>query len=232
MLPVTREEIAPMFAIDAFHQQYQTETRKAVIGSQPFRFYLPTSLDPFLDQENPLHQFPLWAKIWEASLVLAHRLTETPPVAGRRWLELGAGIGVVGIVAARFQHEVTITEYDPNALNFIRANAHLNKCKPSGILRLDWMKPELQNRFDRIVGSELIYNAKDFPALKALFSRMLNPEGEILLAGEMRRTDHAFLDLMQKDYHIEITRNTLRSDESPIVVLLTRMRPKNPSTGI
>lgn len=217
-----------MFSIDAFHQRYQTETRESVIGSRPFRFFVPTSLEPFLNQEDLLHQFPLWAKIWEASLVLAHRLATTPPTEGQRWLELGAGLGVVGIVAAAFQHDVTITEYDPDALNFIRANAELNGCKPRDVLRLDWRQPDLRKRFDRIVGSELIYNEKDFPALGDLFHVLLKPEGEILLAGEIRRTNQAFLDLMQKDYHIEIARNALRSDEDRITVLMTRMRPKNP----
>jgi len=216
-----------MFSIDAFHRQYQTEVRESVISEHPFRFLVPQSLDQFLDPEDLFHQFPLWTKIWEASLVLAHRLAATPPVAGQRWLELGAGLGVVGIVAAVFQHDITITEYDAHALNFIRANAHLNQCPQDRIEHLDWLQPALARRFDRIVGSELIYNEKDFPALKRLFTSLLKPGGEILLAGEVRQTNRAFLELMQADFHIEITRNTLRSEEGSVAILLLRMRPKN-----
>jgi len=216
-----------MFSIDTFHQQYQTEQRESVIGKRLFRFLVPQSLEQFLDPEDPFNQFPLWTKIWEASLVLAHRLAATPPVADRRWLELGAGIGVVGIVAAAFQHDITITEYDAHALNFIKANAHLNQCPQDRIIQLDWLQPALTRRFDRIVGSELIYNERDFPALGALFKSLLKPNGEILLAGEMRQTNRAFLDMMQTDFHIEIARNTLRSDERSITVILIRMRPKN-----
>ena len=216
-----------MVSIEAFHQQYQTELRETVIGKRPFRFHVPLSLEPFLDPDNLFNQFPLWTKIWEASLVLAHRLAATPAVSGRRWLELGAGLGVVGVVAAGFQHDITITEYNEHALEFIRANAHLNQSKPNGIHRLDWTQPELNTRFDRIVGSELIYNEKDFPALRSLFKTLLKPDGEILLAGEVRQTNRAFLDLMQTDFHIEIRRNTLRSDERSITILLLRMRPKD-----
>lgn len=215
-----------MFSIDTFHQQYQTEQRESVIGQKSFRFLVPRSLEQFLDPEDPLHQFPLWSKIWEASLLLAHRLAATTPVAGQSWLELGAGIGVVGIVAAAFQHDITITEYDAHALNFIRANAHLNQCPQDRIMSLDWLQPALTRRFDRIVGSELIYNEKDFPALGTLFKTLLKPNGEILLAGEARQTNRVFLDLMQTDFHIEIARNTLRSDERSIAVFLIRMRPK------
>ena len=215
-----------MFSIDTFHQQYQTEQRESLIGERSFQFLVPQRLEQFLDPENPLHQFPLWSKIWEASLLLAHRLAATAPVTGQSWLELGAGIGVVGIVAAAFQHDITITEYDAHALNFIRANAYLNQCPQDRIMSLDWMQPALNRRFDRIVGSELIYNEKDFPALGTLFKTLLKPNGEILLAGEVRQTNRAFLDLMQTDFHIEIARNTLRSDERSIAVLLIRMRPK------
>ena len=215
-----------MFSADAFHQQYQTELRQTVIGQRPFQFHVPVSLEQFLNPDNLFNQFPLWTKIWEASLVLAHHLAATPPIDDRRWLELGAGLGVVGVVAAGFKHDVTITEYDEHALDFIRANAHLNQCQPTDILRLDWAQPGLNRRFDRIIGSELVYNEKDFVALRSLFKALLKPNGEILLAGEVRQTNRAFLDLMQTDFHIEIRRNTLRSDERSIPILLLRMRPK------
>jgi len=215
-----------MFSINTFHQQYQTETRESVIGQRPFRFLVPISLEPFLDHENLFNQFPLWTKIWDASLVLAHRVAATPPQNGMRWLELGAGLGVVGLAAAAFEHEITITEYDTHALNFIHANAHINACQPDDILHLDWMQPELTSRFDRIIGSELIYNEKDFSALSALFRSLIKPEGEILMACEVRQTNRVFLNMMQSDFHIDITRNILRSADHNVAILMIRMRPK------
>ena len=215
-----------MFSMENFHRQYETEQRDSVLGNRAFRFLVPLSLDPFIEPENLFKAFPLWTKIWEASLVLANRLATLPPIEGGRWLELGAGLGVVGVVGAAFEHDVTITEYDPHALNFIRANASLNNCKPRAIRRLDWMQPDLDDRFDRIIGSELIYNEDHFPALRNLFLSLIKPGGEILLAGEARRTNTAFLDLMQQDFQIAISRSTLRSETGSVTVLLTRLRPK------
>jgi len=222
---------AAMFSMETFHQQYQTEQRELVVGKRSFRFLVPVSLEPFVDPENVFNAFPLWAKIWEASLVLANRLSAMPPLRSQRWLELGAGLGVVGLVAAAFQHDITITEYDRHALDFIRANAHLNDCKPRGIRPLDWMKPDLDTRFDRIVGSELVYNEKDFPALQSLFLSLLKPDGEILLAGEARKTNAPFLDLMQSAFRIDMARTTLRSGTDSTTILLTRLRPKSPLTA-
>lgn len=216
-----------MFSIKTFHQQYVTEQRESVIGGRSFRFLVPHSLEPFLDPGDPLHRFPLWAKIWEASLLLAHRVAGIPPVAGERWLELGSGLGVVGLVAAAFQHHITITEHDPHAIHFIHANAHLNGCQPDAVVQMDWLHPVLSQRFERIIGSELMYNEKDFPALHALFKALLQPGGEILLSAAARQTNRPFLDLMKTDFHIEITRNTLRSDARSIALLVMRLRPKN-----
>lgn len=217
-----------MFSMETFLQRYETEPRELVLGKRPFRFLVPRSLDPFIDPEDVFNAFPLWTKVWEASLVLAHRLAARPPRSDLRWLELGAGLGVVGIVAAAFQHDVTITEYDPHALAFIHANAHLNDVRPRGIRRLDWLHPDVEARFDRIIGSELIYNERDFPALRRLFRSVLKPEGEILLAGEVRQPNTAFFEAMQKDFRIDVARNTLRSGSDSITVLLIRLRPKPP----
>lgn len=215
-----------MFSIQDFHQQYQTEERELVIEERPFRFLVPLRLEPFLNDADLFHQFPLWAKIWEASLLLAHRVAAVPPDQDRQWLELGAGVGVVGVVAAAFQHRVTITEYDPHALDFIHANLHLNGSPPAAVHRLDWEHPDVTGRFDRIIGSELIYSEKDFPALKSLFKSLLKPGGEILLASEVRQSNRIFLDSMTADFHIEIARNTLRSETGSITLLLMRLRLK------
>jgi predicted nicotinamide N-methyase len=220
--------IAVMFSMETFYQQYQTELRELVVGKRPFRFLVPTHLEPFVDPEDIFNAFPLWTKIWEASLVLANRISGMPAQRGQRWLELGAGLGVVGVVATAFQHEVTITEYDRHALDFIRANARLNGCTPHEIRRLDWMQPDLDTRFDRIFGSELIYSENSFPALRTLFLSLLKPGGEILLAGEVRQTSAPFLDLMQADFQIDMARTTLRSEEGSTTILLTRLRPKSP----
>ena len=220
-----------MFSMETFQREYQTEQREMTVGKRSFRFLVPASLEPFIDPEDVFRAFPLWTRIWEASLVLANRLASETPQHGRRWLELGAGIGVVGVVAAAFQHEITITEYDQHALDFIRANAHLNGCIPHEIRRLDWMQPDLNTRFDRIIGSELIYNEKDFPALRALFLSLLKPEGEILLAGEVRQTSTPFLDLMQADFRIDMARTTLRSGDDCTTILLNRLRPKWPRSA-
>jgi len=216
-----------MFSIQAFHTQYETDTADLKIRDRRFRFFVPKSLDRFLDQRDVFHEFPLWAKIWEASIVLADHLAGMPVNPERHLLEIGCGVGVVGIVAAAFGHRVTLTEYNPHALDFVRANAHANLSAHNGagveVLPLDWNHPNLAGRFDAIVGSEVIYRETDFQAILSLFETCLKPSGEILLAEGLRKTSLAFFQQASERYDISAQKKTLRSTNKEAPVLLARM---------
>ena len=95
---------------------------------------------------------------------------------------------MVGIAAAKAGHRVTMSELNPDALNFARANALANGCPEVVIQPLDWNAPHLEGRFDMIVGSETVYKTEDIDGLEALFDRYLNPAGTIILAEGVRRT--------------------------------------------
>ncbi len=218
-----------MSSLEAFKADYDTEIVDFGIGARAFRFHVPRTLERFIDPDDPLRNFPLWSKVWEASLLLASKLAARPVDPAARLLELGAGLGVSGLVAAAFGHDVTITEYDPHALAFLEANRLENDCGHARIRRLDWHHLDLDERFDVILGSELIYKESDFDAMRSLFRGLLQPGGEILLAGEIRQTNKAFLDCMQSDFWIQIAKHTLRGASREIPLLLIRMKPKTES---
>ncbi|HYE44927.1 MAG TPA: 50S ribosomal protein L11 methyltransferase [Caulobacter sp.] len=71
---------------------------------------------------------PYWAHPWGGGLALVRYLQAHPEaVAGRRVLDLGAGSGLVGIVAARAgAKRVTAVDVDPFAVAAIPMNAALN----------------------------------------------------------------------------------------------------------
>ncbi len=71
---------------------------------------------------------PYWAYTWAGGAALARHLLEgSHGVKGRRVLDLGAGSGVVGIVAARLGAvEVIAADVDPYAAVAIGLNAALN----------------------------------------------------------------------------------------------------------
>lgn len=217
------------FSIETFLKAYETDTVETVIGGRRFSFYTPRSIERFIDPKDALHDFPLWSKVWEASLVLADELAQTTPSPNRKILEIGCGLGVAGIVAAAFGHDVTLTEHNAHALEFARANAHTNLAAQGTeprVLRLDWNRPELEGLFDLILGSEVVYSERDYDPLLGLFKRHLQSGGTILLAEGVRRTSLEFFRRMQEHYHISARKKVMRFHHREVPVILASMAPK------
>lgn len=215
-----------MFTLETFHQAYDAERRDIVIDDHKFQFLVPESIDRFVDPDDPLQNFPLWTKIWPASVVLAQYLIRMPVDPQKRILEIGTGLGLVGIAAARAGHMVTMTDYNADALNFARANARMNHCAHLQVDRLDWVRPNLAGAFDYIVGSEIIYKDQDIRHLRTLFHKYLKPQGKVLLVEEMRKTLNEFYQQMDEFYQITIRKKILRAQDEESRVLLIQMVSK------
>jgi predicted nicotinamide N-methyase len=215
-----------MFSIEKFDREYHSERREVVIDNHSYTFLVPDTLDRFIDPENPLNNFPLWAKIWQAGIVLASQLSRMPADQDKRILEIGSGLGLVGIVAACNGHQVTLTDYNEHALNFIRANAHINGCGHVNVEQLDWTQPQLVGVYDTIVGSEIVYKDEDIVLLSRLFEKYLKPGGTIILVEEMRRTLTQFFKRLDPRFHISIKKHILNAEDEKSTVLMIQMRPR------
>ncbi len=213
-----------MFSLLQFHRTYDTVTTPVTINGQTLKLFTPASIDRFINPDDMMDNFPLWAKIWEASGVLASYLAGMPPNPMKTMLEIGCGLGMVGIAVARAGHRITMTELNPDALNFARANALANDCPQIAIERLDWNAPQLDGRFDTIVGSETVYKTEDIDGLEALFDRYLNPGGTIILAEGVRRTGVDFWERLRDRYDVKTRRQTLRSDQGEKHMVLFRLQ--------
>lgn len=215
-----------MFSIDDFYKEYEAETTEVVINRKKFSILLPRYLDPFINSVDLFNDFPLWAKIWKASWVLAGYLADMPVDVHKRILEIGGGVGMVSIVAAAFGHRIAMTEFNPHALNFARANACRNNCPELPIFKLDWQQSGLTERFDMIVASEVTYKEEDFSPLTRLFRSNLKPGGEILLASEIRKSGKDLFKFFQAAFDIQVIKKKLRSESASMPVVLMKMRPK------
>ncbi|RLB17697.1 MAG: methyltransferase [Deltaproteobacteria bacterium] len=218
-----------MFSLDLFRKKYKTDSTKVKILDQRFSFFIPRELEPYLDQNDVFHNFPLWAKIWEPSVVLADHLASLTPNGGKNLLEIGCGLGLVGIVAAAFGHKVTMTEQNSDALNFARANALTNlspSSPPIDIRRLDWNHPDLDDMFDLIVGSEVVYSQKDYDPLFRLFKKLLKSDGEIILAESFRESSFNFFKEMSHSFEVKAQKKIIRTPEKEIRIMLCSMKFK------
>lgn len=215
-----------MFSLESFYDRYSTEVTEIVVAGRKYQMLLPRDLDAFLNPEDVFDDFPLWAKLWKASWILADFLAQKKVDPEKQLLEIGAGLGLVSIVGFACGHRMTMTEYNPDALEFARANAQLNDCAQLPVVSLDWTRPDLEGSFDTILASEVVYRSRDFAPLLNLFQSYLAPGGEIILASEMRKTSPAFYEFFQSRFDITVLKKVLRSANEKTIVMLFKLRPK------
>jgi len=217
------------FPLEQFLLEYDTEKFPVKIGDRELHFLKPRTIDRFINPYDPMADFPMWAKFWEASVVLTQYIAGLPVDPRRRILELGSGLGVAGMVAAAMGHTITLTEHNSDALNFLQANASLNGLDPIMIRRLDWLRPELDERFDLIIGSEIVYQESVIDALEALFNKYLAPMGRVVLAGRVRTTETLFFERLSAGFSIRASKHTLRSEDQSATVVLFELCRKTVS---
>ena len=215
-----------MFSLDSFYKQYETNVAEINVAGRIFHMLLPKYLNEFIHPRDALQNFPLWPKLWKASWILADYLAAKPVEKNKTFLEIGAGLGLVSIVACCFGHRITMTENNPDALHFAQANAHLNGCPGLPIVELDWHQPSLTEKYDYIVASEVVYNTADFAPLVKLFQTVLKSDGEIMLASEMRKTSGEFYQYLQPTFRVQTLKKILRSENEKTLITLFKLRPK------
>ena len=217
-----------MISLSEFLKKYEVDKTELKIGNRRFKFFLPQDISKFVNQEDPFADFPLWAKIWEGAIVLADYVSRLNLEIPKSFLEIGAGIGVAGIVVASYGHSVTITDYNKDALNFAWANIHINlgdEAKNVKIKKLDWRNPEIDVKYDYIIGSDVVYREEDFDPLIRLFDAALDKKGEIILSETFRKNSLRFLEILNTKYKLKAMKKVLRSHDEETHVILIRAQP-------
>ena len=137
---------------------------------------------------------PYFGVVWPSARAVALELAgRGDALAGRRVLELGCGLALPSLVAARLGARVTATDAHPDVGLFLERNLALN-----GLTRgsaagqvdfraLDWNDGALGDDHDLVVGSDILYEARQpVPVARALAAHAA-PGGEVLLADPGRR---------------------------------------------
>ena len=143
-------------------------------------------------------RLPYWAELWPSAVALAHYLTKHLNLAGWRVLELGCGLGLVSVVAALQGARVLCTDYEEAALTFARHNARGNACRDIRFRLLDWCQPALRRRYDCILASDVIYEARSFAPLASLLQRYLARGGTAVFAEPGRARSRPFFTLLRQ----------------------------------
>lgn len=154
------------------------------------------------DVELKDEQIPYWADLWPSSIALSEFLSDNADlVKGMQVIEIGCGLGLPGIVAAKLGGNVTLTDYLPAALEFAKYNWELNFNSKAVIHLLDWRKPGNISKVDVLLASDVAYESRAFkPLLKAIKS-MVKKDGLILISEPNRKfASEFFIELKNAGY--------------------------------
>ncbi len=184
-------------------QRYDTTEVHLTCGTCGVRLTKIADLEALLEDVDPVtfaedERLPYWAELWPSSVALAQFIARAGDLAGRQVLELGCGLALVGVVAALHGAHVLCTDYEADALAFARYNARRNACSKMRFRLVDWRQPALRRRYDVILASDVIYEARNFDPLVSLLQRYLARGGRALFAEPGRTNAVPFFALLRQ----------------------------------
>jgi predicted nicotinamide N-methyase len=176
-------------------ERFSPVERMIELSGEPLHIWHPPDIDTLIDVAafEADERIPYWAKVWESAVVLAEDLAVSAG-GGMSLIELGCGLGVPALVAARRGFMVTATDYEEAALEGVRFNAERNGLGGRIDVRiLDWrFPPEQLGPFDRLVAADVLYERHHAGALAAVIDLLLAPCGLALVADPGRPKAEAF----------------------------------------
>src|SRR3954471_23535492 len=186
-----------------------------VVAGEPISLLRPRDSDDLLAEEafDKEELLPYWAELWPSSVALAQTVGARS-LRGAGTLELGCGLGLASIAAARAGGRVVATDWSAEALRFTSDNAARNGVEIETML-VDWSAPEAiveLGPWQLVLGSDLLYERRNVDQMLDLLPRLVDPSGEVWIADPGRQTSMDFLERCGRDW----TRHTTEHDRIEI----------------
>lgn len=172
---------------------YTNETT-VVFKNKSFSVKVVEDVDYLLGLVNTDDDVPFWAVLWPAAIGMSEYIWENIDFMGQRVLELGAGLGLVGLVAAEKQAQVVQTDFIPEALQLAQENSEINGIANIKNVLADWRDFQIDEKFDWILGSDILYEPKLHPYLLKIFQENLAPGGSVVVADPGRDDAKKFIE--------------------------------------
>lgn len=178
---------------------YETRIIDVDVGGHRYRLRVLSDNQQFSDPDGhgdrlgiSSAQWSLFGQVWPVGILLAE-VMDTAEMTGKRILELGCGIGLPSLVLQRRGADVVASDIHPLAEPFLAYNSALNGLPSVHFRQLDWEEPlPSLGDFDKIIGSDLLYERDHPEALAAVIERHARPQAEVVLTDAGRGHTSAF----------------------------------------
>ena len=217
---------------------YPVFERQFDVAGHRWRILGPANFESLIDDPRVQERFyrdneefmPYWAEFWPASLVLAEAVAAWPLAQGDARptvLELGCGLGLISLVAASRGYAVIASDYDDDALAFVRANAELNGISGVETRYIDWREHHPDLRLDRIIAAEVTYERRNLEPIARFLRAHLKPGGQALLVDRHRQVADGFPEIVRRiGLTIDVEPGTFATGmEKPVAARFFCVRP-------
>ena len=156
----------------------------------------PPDAEALISEESFEHEefLPYWAELWASAVALAHDVSMRA-LSGRPTLELGCGLGLPSIAAARAGGRVLATDWSPDAVRATAANAEQNEAQVE-TMECSWAEPDAiveRGPWPLVLASDVLYERRNVELLLDLLPRLVDETGLVLLADPGRVPAERFL---------------------------------------
>ena len=175
-------------------------------------------------------RMPYGVVLWPSAIALAHEIaTRADEFRGRTVLELGAGTGLPGIVAAAVGARVVQTDRQEVAMAVCRRNGERNGITGVEYRLAEWAGWTDAGRYDWVLGSDILYGEAAHPLLRRIFEANLAPGGRVLVADPYRAASLKLLECLEADgWRVTLTKWTVGAEETPRPIAVFELSPPRP----
>lgn len=156
-------------------------------------------LDAVSDEEfNQDERLPYWAEIWPSAIALSEYILDNRnDFSDKKILEIGCGLGLVGIAATAVGGDVLFTDYDDYALEYTQINYKRNFKRDAAVKMMDWREAHAEGSYDIILGADILYEKRWLAPVLNVIGKKLNPRGTAIIAEPNRTVAGEFFAMIK-----------------------------------
>jgi predicted nicotinamide N-methyase len=174
------------------------ESMTVEAGGAVYRIATARDHERLLAAVGDCEPFPFGVLLWESAIVLADALADAGGLEGVSVLELGAGTGLAGLVAASLGGHVVQTDHSYEALALCRRNAALNNAVNTEVRWADWRNWHCDETYNLVIAADILYEPDLYGDILGVLERVVRPGGSALMTDPARIHAPRFLAALER----------------------------------